>query len=344
MSTKTIVGIDAGYGGFKAAFLQTESMTDKPHVLREYSGAGKPEDFIGDIPTHELINVNGHNYVALRKPQEFHAARTTLGETYCTRPEYEANMRLMLHRIGFSRIDTLVLGLPWKATDVDKTSLQRMLEDKYVGDVDTVDGHSVHVERVKAISQPVGALNTVVAGSPELMRAPHATVVIDIGRGTSDWVVFKKGQIWRANSGTSSIASTSILQEMVQLIRKDGHRATVELLEECLYDGQSAYVSRGKQYSLRNGLIDQAAAKSAVQLVNDITSTMATSDKEAMQLDVAYIVGGGSTLFRSSLSSLLEEHLDIVDVRYPDDAVHAIAKGFYISGCQEERLGARDAA
>lgn len=142
-----------------------------------------------------------------------------------------------------------------------------------------------------------------------LATAPNV-LMIDIGEGTTDLVLFTEKQIDFAGSTSLPIGYGNALEEAISQLNGEGYYIENRLTLSRVLSRPTNSLNRGRQGVYKNAVRDQLDIL-ADQIVTGASSTLRKASDE---MDLIYIMGGGSIpLQESSLREKLE------------GAIHALA-------------------
>ncbi|MFP3567716.1 hypothetical protein [Paraburkholderia sp. SIMBA_030] len=210
---------------------------------------------------------------------------------FAGRPEYCALVGATLAHLDATHVSTLVLGLPVHTFARYAETLQKTFRGML-----SFGGHSVFVERVVVVPQPVGSLLTVVAqGDASLVDT--TICLVDIGHYTADWIVSSQGfNIQYDRSGGRPGGASHIYRAMAEALSADPDEPFegVDAIEVALRNGTSLlafgqavditrYLERGKAHAVETARALRAKVRSAEDLTLVLT-------------------GGGGPLYREALA------------------------------------------
>ena len=326
MGTK-ILALDVGYSGTK---IVASGANGEPQQLKFPSGAGPagllPKNLDGtvDLAGGVLVPVEGEIFAAFAEPRAFQNHERPLHEDYTTSREYQALVLGALARTTpEGDVDYLVTGLPVSQAKDAETRLR--LEHQLQGEHALAGGRTIRVRRVKVLPQPVGAWVNFTYLQPEYRTADVRVLVFDVGFYSVDWVILDRGRIQDVASGSSTLATSAILERASGLIA-DRHGARVSLgrLEEAVRMGRATVRAGSAELVLQDVLIE-AAKQPAGAVVNAIKQSIRS---QADDINMILMVGGGSRFYRPALDAAFPGIRFVV----ADNPVMANAMGFYRYG------------
>lgn len=139
----------------------------------------------------------------------------------------------------------------------------------------------------------------------DLLKAPN-TLLIDIGEGTTDFVVFSDGKINFTSSTSLPLGYGNALEEAVSQLQADKVAITDRTALSDFVSRPVSPLSRGRQERAKEAIRDQFGV-----LNDEITAAASqTLRKVASGIDLVYVMGGGASGLRDSgLRESLEKKL-----------------------------------
>ncbi|MCQ2451211.1 MAG: rod shape-determining protein [Clostridia bacterium] len=183
--------------------------------------------------------------------------------------------------------------------------------------------------------------------------APHGTMVIDIGAGTTDIAVISMGGI--SVCDTCRVASNDFDLQIARYIRKEYNIEIGNLMAESvkkqigtLYPGdvEIAMVVKGRNvftglpesFEITSKEVFDAIKDTADSICNAIRNVFSKTDPDLVadiKNDGIYITGGGILL--NGFDKFISEYLD-TPVKVLDDPIHSVVKGAAIALKHPEML------
>ncbi len=246
-----------------------------------------------------------------------------MDDDYCLTNEYLALARGALHYMQVERVDLLVVGLPLSTLVLHAEELERRLTGTHkVG-----SGHKTHVERVRVLAQPQGALMNyaVRAGKSQIVRKQR-NLIIDCGARTFDWLVAQGLKIQDKRSGAVPRGMFDVLQVLCTGVAKQfgANFSNLESVDEALRHSRPARAF-GSDVDLSPFL--PAARKTAAEAVTAMRSRIG----DASDIDNVIVAGGGAFFFGPLIQEALPHHR-IALLEDEDGGIYANVKGFQHAG------------
>lgn len=212
-----------------------------------------------------------------------------MADDYCTTPEYLALVRGALHYMGLEQIDLLMLGLPLSTLVMHGDALEKRL----AGEHRTGGGRRTHVQRVKVLAQPQGALMAYggrVGRPAALQRQKH--LILDCGARTFDWLVAYGMKVQDKRSGAVNRGMLDVLGTIAAGVSGavGANFRNLEAIDLALRTGAPA-TAFGKPVDL--GPFLPAARKIAAEAVTAMKSSIGDVD----DIDNVIVTGGGAFFF-----------------------------------------------
>ena len=204
---------------------------------------GKGADFDKGKGHDTEVLVNGKGFVALIDQENMSSIPRTLSENYIYGDTYKALYNAILLKSKRGTIGHLVTGLPvTQFADLKtRTALIKRLEGLHK----LTDEAQVLVRKVDVVPQPYGAyLDALNRQEYTEAFAAADVLVLDPGFFSVDWICVNRYKLQWDLSGSSTGATSRILEEAKSLIEaKLGSRLDIERLETALRHGaKSIYV------------------------------------------------------------------------------------------------------
>jgi PRTRC genetic system protein D len=246
MSQIKVVGLDVGYADTKAAHRNQQGeivLTSFPSLYVTQTGAA--EQFTRGGKEFRQVKL-GEKWFFVGKGVDLLSASTSV-----TTQDYSATDPYLALALGMAadicarenckRIANLVVGLP---VDVAKNAERRMaliraLDGKHaIGARGQDSAWELDILAVEVIPQPHGALSKFIAEIPEAQSMPPATLVIDIGNGTSDWLFCIDNESVLNQSGSINEALMSLKRELAQdLVNQGMFGMSLDIVDRILRSG-----------------------------------------------------------------------------------------------------------
>ena len=309
----TDIAIDLGTSNFKVY------LDGKGIVLSE------PSIIAVDTLTDEVIAIGTEAYKMLGLTSE----RIVVSRPLCNGviSDFSLAEHLItyyLKRLGSSRVfmPRVVVSVPCGVTEVEKRAV-----------VDAIG--AAGVRKVCLIEEPVAAA----IGAGVDIAAPHGTMIVDIGEGTTDMAVISLNGIAIANS--THIAGDDFNDAIVKYVRRKFNLVIGDRMAEgakraigCAYPRKrlETFVLKGR--NAMNGLPEttimnsdemiEALIEPAISIVRTVQATLEETPPELLAdifTDGIYLTGGSANLY--GLSTLLSKKTKIPVVTFdnPENCV-----------------------
>jgi len=332
-----VLGLDIGYSNLN---LTMGAHAGKPTTQVRPVGAAPikqlPQDVLGRGDEHVEVLVSDDPYAACVEPDRFENWNRILYSDYPATDQYRALFRASLAMTQRNKIDVLVTGLP--VTSYQDEGETEKLRSQLQGRHQVRENQVVEVEQVVVIPQPVGSyLDYMVRSDREEELAQARVLVIDPGFFSVDWVQLAGHEILPRSSGTSTEATSRVLEEAAKLIRKDkGVQIAPERIERTLRNGQEAVYAVGDWLTV-TPYLTQAAAQIAPSVLDAIQGSLrGTGDT----IDVVLLTGGGAPFYEAPLREAFP-HSQVVR---PSNPVASNSRGFWWYGLSAATEPAEDTA
>lgn len=331
MSKNTILGLDIGYSNLKICHGDA-SQTDQPQAILRPSGAAPSDRFGGrfDGKAQEdflRVLVGEEEFVAGVSPDRAEMWARSLHHDYPTTPSYQALFKAALLLAGEPQIDVLVTGLPVSQfyDQGRRAELVRRMEGVH----QITPKIQVAVKQVRVIAQPVGGLLDFMAQTEDPVGMEEARIlVIDPGFFSVDWVVCSQSELLRQSSGTSTKASSVVLEEAARLMASDyGTQLNTEILENAIRRGRETVMVFGQNVNIAE-YVQKANCTVAPIVVETIKKALRDQSKEP---DVVVMVGGGSVFFTEAVKAVFSRQR-VMELK---DPVFSNARGFWYMGAAQ---------
>ena len=329
--TNVVLAVDVGYGNIKAAWgnkctPQTEIIFKSIANKITHSTDEKPCTSLGRVP----IDIDGDIYMIGPDSHLFSGSRI-LDVDYVARKEYlaflRASMHFMFNQTGvFHKIDRLAVGLPVSSYASKKSELVRICKGVHevptpLALVKTLGATvKVAVESVIVIPQPFGALSVFASKCALLNRSGGATLIIDPGYKTLDWVFANGMNVDLERCGSFNGGVSTLLREVSSVVGKKLGVGFIDLIEveEAINSGKIFADGRFYDFSPYLEFVKEAAT----QAIDKFFSAL-NVDREFTSI---VLTGGGAKYYRDALAQKFPTH----DIQFDEDAVMNNVRGFYL--------------
>lgn len=321
-----VLGLDIGYSNVIAVFGDSSSTPET--IIRPAQAV--PLDVLpggaGLRDGEVLVNVGGVEWVAFAAPGRAQDDRE-LHDDYTASDAYEALFKAsLLHAAGSDGvIDKLVTGLPVSQAR-DPEYVNRVIE-RMTGTHQITPKVSVTVNKVFVVAQPIGTITTIYCTTDlgeELDEA--ASLVIDPGFFSVDWVAVDRQQIVSESSGSSLQAMSVLLHAANEEIAKDyGGNPGPERIESALQSGKSYVILFGKKVELKE-YMQRAAERVIPKVFKDITRSLRF--RGGRSIDYIILGGGGADIYEQ----FARQNFPDAKIVKVEDSVISNGYGFWLMG------------
>lgn len=317
-----VIGIDIGYSNLKLACGEGPD----PRLALRPAGAAPmdrmPTRFDGKLQDDVLhVLVDGVEYAAGMRQDRAELWARALHDDYTQSAAYKALFHAGLLLSEYESVDMLVTGLP-VSLHADKSRVDELVSLMRGVHKITAKRH-VEVKAVKVIPQPIGGLLDYVEQTGEDIADARA-LVVDPGFFSVDWVTISRNDFIRSASGSSTHATSVILDESCVLIARDyGAAPTIEDLESAIRAGKDAVTVLGQRVEYAEYV--ERAAKKIAPLVSD---TIRKSLRGVQSPDLVILVGGGAQYYEEAIAEAFKP----VRVAMTETCVYSNARGFWRMG------------
>lgn len=323
------VGLDIGYGNLKvvASELGSDEITTLILPVGAAPKAKATKSMSGKVDAGDgaVVIVDGEEWVAGVSPLEVQDFARPTHVNYPKTKEYLALYFAALAKLGRNRIAAVVTGLPvnqfYEGTHVG--DLRSRLSGKhFVAPIPGGTLAEVEVGRVLVVPQPAGAYTDMVTRDPSLASDPDRfTLVLDVGYFSTDWVLIQGGKVRDGSSGTSTDATSRILEDAAARMKQaKGIPVSPARVESAFRAGRAAMNLGDNTIDYRT-FVNAAAAEVADRVMSHLGRSLRS---QADLVDVVEITGGGGSLFERSVRKAFPSSRTVVG----SDPVIANARGF----------------
>lgn len=326
------VGLDIGYGNLKvvASALGSDEVrtivlpvgaAPKAKAMKSMSGRVDPGE-------GELVMIDGEEWVAGVSPLELQDfARQTHGN-YPKTKEYLALYYAALAKLGHPKIAALVTGLPvsqfyeGKQSGLTAEICKRLGGQHFINPIPGGKMAEVDVGRVLVVPQPAGAYTDMVTQDPDLAHdKDRFALVLDVGYFSTDWVLIQGGKVSDGSSGSSTDATSRILEDAAgQIKAARGIPVSPARLESAFRNGRVT-LQLGEHTVDYRTFINAAATEVADRVMAKVGSSLRG---QVDLIDVVAITGGGGAMFERSVRKAFPSSMTALG----KDPIVANARGF----------------
>lgn len=341
-TTQIVRAIDLGYGYVK--YTARNRQSDSPPLVQcafpsmalPGASAASRHDIEGlRAPKILPVVVREMSYIVGPDTPLLLAGQTgrALGPDYSRSTIYEALMLGALAYIGEHAIDYLVLGLPVSRYDQERKRLQSL----YSGNLNTpMPGEqertqSTEVKNVIVVPQPVGGFVASKAEAEDGGKSWRgATLVIDPGYFTFDWVVVSESNAYVASrSGAVHGGMSQIIRAIADQIEHETglHINNTHPIDTAIRSGDSVHFGPHEIPIVKyRGVIESRAKAYVADMVGRLG--------ERNDIRRVVLCGGGAKLIRNAI----EDALPAWEVIVARDSAYANLRGFQMIGESIGRL------
>lgn len=295
-----IVGIDVGTGFCKAVSENRQVMFPNLVVVRYKS-------LWDHLKVRETTLVGDIAEKALSEPSR--VLRSVSEGRIIHEVQYSLVASEAIKRLGFKPEKTrAIVGVPCRTSKEEQEKLQKTFKEQ------------VKLMDVKIYPSSYGTL---------LSMGLDSGVVIDIGEGTTDFLVVDKREIITVETLTVAVDSllettrNRIIMDYGIDLRQEEIRSLIMKTTESL----SKYLPTIGIKTITHETVKDIIREETTPLAEEIASTTRTlllhASSEALK-DII-LTGGGSIIYKDALQTLIPE----VRLKVPEDPVYANAKGLY---------------
>lgn len=320
-----IVGLDIGYSNLKVAYGDGPS----PQLALAPSGAAPLERMplrYDGLPLSGVLHVlvGSVEYAAGIRQDRAELWSRALHDDYTESAYYKALFHAGLMLSGYESVDMLVTGLPVHL-HADNARVER-LKSLMRGTHQVAGKRSVTVKNVKVVPQPIGGLLDYVAQSGEDIEDARV-LVVDPGFFSVDWVLVARNEFVRSASGSSTHATSVILEEAGKLIAHDfGAAPRAEDMEEAIRSDKETITVLGRRVEY------MPYVKEAAKVIAPLVADAVKKSLRAMPMpDIVVLVGGGAGFYKDSILNAF----DPVRVVMTEGCVYSNARGFWHLGISQ---------
>lgn len=248
--------------------------------------------------------IEAETWVAGADPADLNMKARKLTEDYPTSPAYHALYLAGLARLGASKIDTLVTGLPSEhyyasgSQAVRKKMVERMTGKHYINGRSTVE-----VGQCVVVPQPFGSFMAV-ASKPEhkrLLTESIRTVVVDPGLFSFDWIFMVGNSVHPETTGTSLDATYTIMKAASALLSEEhGSGIGADYIDRALRRNEdSVPLNYATQIPIAT-----AMEKAAKMVAPRAVEKMAAELRAVGKVDLVILTGGGARYYSEEVRKI----------------------------------------
>lgn len=325
-----ILGMDIGYSNLKLAYGNPD---DDAQVKVFPVGAAPTGHSVSGLKGNEipqqgfLVRLGEEDYIAGIEPDRLANWHRALHQDYPSTKSYQALFYAALLATGVNTIDHLVTGLP--VTQFGGGEKAKQLDDQLRGIHQPYPGRSVTVRKVSVVPQPVGCYLDAISHIGRSEEFNDAEVlVLDPGFFSFDWVLISEGDIQYRWSGTSTQATSMLLERAAQMIGEDYKtEIAVEKIERAIRLKREHVRAFGDHVDYLSYI-----EKAAVSVGSSVMDAVKTSLRSKPgNVDVVILAGGGAKYYGDAVRDVFPRAELIVSA----EPVVANARGFWDFGRPE---------
>lgn len=254
-----------------------------------------------------------------------------MDDMYVLTDPYLAIVRGALRQMRVPRVDLLMVGLPVSLFKKHRLGLEKRLQ----GEHDLGDNKCIHVARVKAMAQPMGAfLSYAVPHSQRDTMLRERNVIVDPGWRTFDWVVTQSLKVLDKRSDAVNKGMFAVVQAIADTI---GNELATRL---SMFDYEridSALRARSAPKFFGHPLDLGPYVESGRRVVREAITEMRHVIQDGSDIDNFVLAGGAAFFYRGELQKAFPKHR-ILQV---DEPLFANVRGFQIGGLEMAAAAAR---
>lgn len=329
--TKVILAADVGYGNVKAVWglnCSSENEIIFRSIANQISIHSDEQPCITN--SRVPIRIDGDTFMVGPDAHLFSGARI-LDFDYVARKEYLAFLRGAIHfmftKTGVHhKIDLLAVGLPVSSFESQRSELARIC--KGVHEIPTPlalveslgETVKVFIDKVVVIPQPFGALSMFTAKCARQNKSAGATLILDPGYKTLDWMFANGMSVDMERSGSFAGGVSALLRETSGIVGKKLGVGFIDLteVERALSSGRIFADGRFHDFGPYQGIVKGAAKRVIDKFFNAINVDL--------QFNSIVLTGGGAKYYREAISQKFPSHF----IQSDDDSVMENARGFYL--------------
>lgn len=325
------VGCDVGYGNLKISAFDPKTNETQVIVLPVGAGpAAKASKSIGDgrpdVGDGAMVYIDGEQWVAGVSPLEIQDFARPTHTNYPKTREYLALYYAALSKLPSNQIAVLVVGLPVSQFYEGRhDGSVKALQDRLQGEHYLGPNRKVSVRQVVVVPQPAGAYTDLIQIDPTLADdKDRVALVADVGFFSSDFVIFRSGKVDDQSSGSSTDATSRIIEDAArQISATNGHiRLSPARLESAIRSNRDVLSVGDKEIAFKP-YVAAAANEVAERVMSRIFSSLRSQPD---MIDVVALAGGGASLFEPAVRRAFQSS----KIAVSKDPVMANARGFML--------------
>jgi len=284
-----------------------------------------------------LVGVNGNNYMVGNRAKSYtrNVQARHVDAKYCLSDAYYAMFLGALNYIAEDAgagqeviIDTVGVGLPLNTYSANHAALADKLTGEHlIGPVEGPVLRRVTVRHVEVMVQPHGALLNY--GSRPKNSLDGATLVVDVGGGTLDWLLLDEDkEIGWTRSGAFPQAMLHISQTIAEQIEEGLSRdiAAMSAIDKAIRQRDPAFKIGPHVHEMEQfrTLVDSALDQS-VKAMLEKTGALTT-------VECILFTGGGAVVYREYMERQYKQWKEAMEI--DNEPVFANVRGFQVAAEQ----------
>lgn len=323
----TAAGLDLGYGNVKlSAHLAGESeLRELIMPIGAVPLEQAPKKLTGGYDTRDgvVVSIDGVRWLAGVEPSHLQGFVRPTHENYPSTNEYKALMIGALAKAGIREVDMLYTGIPvahyyGPGGAAQRTRISNTMTGQHWVDSTT----SIRVKATTVVPQAAGAFMDVLARTPDLKPSKGSpSLVVDVGYYSVDWVRVVDSAVKDSSSGSSTNATSILLEQAAKLIAQKYGRPISPGRLEAAFRSNETKVDWG-QITLD---VVEWLELAAAEITPKVFSGIAAMQRQEVDFpNLIILTGGGCSLYKKAAEDAFP-HSRVVLSREP---VMANARGF----------------
>lgn len=222
------------------------------------------------------------------------------------------------------KIQHLVVGLPMACMRTHAKSLAELCSGSHLipGVADPTGAFKVTVGKVHVLSQPQGAMLSVLGATPS--AAQENILVADMGGGTFDWFLAERMVANLNKSGSHNRGMLNCAIEICKRVAPDSlsNPGMIQRIDDALRQELPSVRVAGQEVDMADAL------PYALQVVESSLRQMSLSVGDMGTVDRVIVTGGGAGLITKAWGRVFPKYVSLLDVC--DDPVYANVRGFLL--------------
>ena len=323
----TAAGLDVGYGNVKlsAQVAGESSLRELVMPIGAVPLDQAPKKLTGgvDVRNGVVVSIEGEKWLAGVEPSHLQGFIRPTHENYPATNEYKALMIGALAKAGIREVDVLYTGIPVSqyyghSGQALRTSISNMMTGTHWIDSTT----AIKVKATVVVPQAAGAFMDILARTPDLKPSKGSpSLVVDVGYYSVDWVRVVDSAVQDKSSGSSTNATSIILETAANLIARKYNRPISTARLEDAFRSSDLKVDWGQVTLDVQEWLELAAAEICPKVFSDVAKKQRHEEDFP---NLVILTGGGGSLYKKAAEAAFP-HSRVVLSREP---VMANARGF----------------